>query len=197
MEPDNNKQIMPTIDAEYNYEQLVSLYWHPLRMYIMRRVGNLQDAEDIVQDAFLRAYSALERYTAQQRYTLKTRSWLYKIAWHVYCSHTSRSKQPPSISLEAAEESPLLEREDDTFAKPEAAFEQLENRLELEALVARLPQHYRNVVSLYYFAGLSHQEIADTLNQPPGTVKVYARRGVRLLRKALTVERQGVQTMVP
>jgi RNA polymerase sigma-70 factor (ECF subfamily) len=179
---------LPAITVETYYEQLVSLYWYQLRAFIARRVGSPQDAEDIVQEALLRAYVALERYPVQRRQTLKARPWLYKIAWNVYCNYTGRSKQPPSIPLDLSDESPLLEREDDRFVQPEVAFEHVEDRQELEILVATLPQHYRDVVSLYYFEDLNYQEIADILNQPVGTVKVYVHRGVRLLRKALAIE---------
>lgn len=184
---------LPAITVETYYEQLVSLYWYQLRAFIARRVGNPQDAEDIVQEALLRAYVALERYPEQRRQTLKARPWLYKIAWNVYCNYTGRSKQPPSIPLDLSDESPVLEREDDRFVQPEVAFEHVEDRQELEILVATLPQHYRDVVSLYYFEDLNYQEIADILNQPVGTVKVYVHRGVRLLRKALAIETHEVR----
>ena len=180
-------------NVEHYYEQMVALYWHPLRTFVTRRVGNTQDAEDVVQEAFLRAYVALERYSVQQRRTLKVRSWLYKITWNVYCNFTGRSKQPPSVSLDTSEESSLLEREDDRFEQPEVAFEHVEDRQELVVLVATLPQHYRDIVSLYYFEDLSHQEIADVLNQPVGTVKVYVHRGIRLLRKALAIQPHEVR----
>lgn len=184
---------LPAAHVDQYYEQLVSLYWHQLRAFIARHVGNPQDAEDIVQEALLRAYVALERYSEQRRQTLKARAWLYKIAWNVYCNYTGRSKQPPSIPLDLTDESPLLEREDDRFEQPEMAFEHAEDRKELEVLVAMLPPHYRDVVSLYYFEDLNYQEIADILNQPVGTVKVYVHRGIRLLRKALAVQTHEVR----
>jgi RNA polymerase sigma-70 factor, ECF subfamily len=57
--------------------------------------------------------------------------------------------------------------------------------------VATLPPRYREVVSLYYFDDLSHQEIAEMLNQPIGTVKGYVHRGIRLLRQRLGFETKG------
>jgi RNA polymerase sigma-70 factor (ECF subfamily) len=190
---DEDSLALSAIDVDSYYEQLVSLYWHQLKSFIARRVGNPQDAEDIVQEALLRAYVALERYSVQQRQSLKARAWLYKIVWNVYCNYTGRSKQPPSVPLDISEESPLLEREDDRFEQPEKAFEHVEGRQELVALVATLPQHFRDVVSLYYFEDLSHQEIADILKQPVGTVKVYVHRGIRLLRKMLAMQTYEVR----
>ncbi|QBD81442.1 sigma-70 family RNA polymerase sigma factor [Ktedonosporobacter rubrisoli] len=79
----------------------------------------------------------------------------------------------------------LLELEDAEEEQPEKLFEHAEQRRELEELVATLPEHYRVVVSMYYFDGLNYLEIAEILSRPVGTVKVYAHRGVQLLRKTL------------
>jgi len=57
--------------------------------------------------------------------------------------------------------------------------------------VGALPPRYREVVSLYYFEDLSHQEIAEMLHQPVGTIKVAVHRGIRLLRKRLGLETKG------
>ncbi|HZR40034.1 MAG TPA: RNA polymerase sigma factor [Ktedonobacteraceae bacterium] len=189
MNPDNN-DILASLatDLEAYYEQLVPMYWQQLRTFVLRRTGSPQDAEDIVQEAFIRAYLALERYSVEQIQTLKVRQWLYKITWNVYCNYMGRSKAPPSVSLDVLEDDSLLEREDDRNEQPDLAFENVEQRQELEALVATLPAHYGEPVSLYYFDDLSHSEIAEILHQPLGTVKVYVRRGIRLLQKALTIQ---------
>ncbi|WP_422877905.1 RNA polymerase sigma factor [Ktedonosporobacter rubrisoli] len=87
-------------DLDCYYEQLVALYWRQLYVFVLRRARSPQDAEDIVQEAFVRAYLALQRYSAQRILCLKLRPWLYKVAWSVYCNYTGRSKSPPSMPLE-------------------------------------------------------------------------------------------------
>ena len=78
-------------DLRHSYEQLVSTYWHQLKVFVLRQAGSpREDAEDIVQEAFVRAYYALERYPAQRILALKVRPWLYKITWSVYCNYTER-----------------------------------------------------------------------------------------------------------
>jgi DNA-directed RNA polymerase specialized sigma24 family protein len=78
--------------------------------------------------------------------------------------------------------------------QPESLFESQEARQELEACVARLPVHYREAINLYYFEGLTYQEISDLLEQPMGTIKSYLHRGVRLLRKlAAETSEKGVR----
>jgi RNA polymerase sigma-70 factor, ECF subfamily len=179
-------------DLDANYERLVSKYWHQLYAFVSRRVGSSQDAEDVVQEAFMRAYFALARYPVQRVLSLKIRPWLYKITWNVYCTSTGKSKSPPVVPLDTSEDSPLLEQEEQQSEQPEFVFERLERRGELEALVGTLPAHFREIVSLFYFEDLSHQEIADILNQPIGTVKVYVHRGIRLLRKTLETQANEV-----
>jgi RNA polymerase sigma-70 factor, ECF subfamily len=179
-------------DLESSYEELMSMYWQQLKMFALRRTGSLQDAEDIVQEAFLRAYLALERYTPQQIYTLKARPWLYKITWSVYCNYTGRSKAPSSISLDMLEEETRQEIEENPNEQPEQVFEQVERRQELEKLVETLPQHYRDVISMYYFEELTHQEIADILGQPVGNVRVHLHRGLKRLQKILTAQTNRV-----
>jgi len=179
-------------DIDKHYERLVSMYWHQLYSFVLRRRGSPQDAEDIVQDAFVRAYLALSRYSAERVRSLKVRPWLYKITWNIYCNYSNTAKSSPTLPLDTSEDGPFLEQEDSENEQPEHIFERLERRGELEALVNSLPERYRDIVSLYYFAELTHQEVAEILNQPVGTIKVYVHRGIRLLRKALAIQTNEV-----
>ncbi|HEY6406777.1 MAG TPA: RNA polymerase sigma factor [Ktedonobacteraceae bacterium] len=181
-------------DLKHSYERLVSTYWHRLTVFVLRQVGNPQDAEDIVQEAFVRAYYALERYPAQRILALKLRPWLYKITWSVYCNFIERLKLPQSMPLDTSEDSAFLELQDDEHVQPEEAFENEERRRELIALVDTLPQRYRGVITLHYFEDLSYQEIADIFNQPVGTVRVSVHRGIGMLRKALEASKSKVET---
>lgn len=180
------------IDLDRYFERLVSMYWQQLRNFVFRQTNSLQDAEDIVQEAVVRAYLALERYSAQRIRNMKLRPWLYKITWNVYCNYSSRSKQPPYIPLDFTEDDPLLEREDDWHEQPEIVFENAERKRELATLVGTLPPRYREVVNLHYFEELNSQEIADILNVPVVTIRVYLHRGIQLLRKTVAVQESEV-----
>jgi RNA polymerase sigma-70 factor, ECF subfamily len=188
---DNTILDLLATDLEASYEQLMSLYCQQLRAFVLRRTGSVQDAEDIVQETFIRAYLALERYLPQQIRTLKVRAWLYKITWSVYCNYTGKSKAPPAVSLDALTEEFQQGIEDEHNQQPEAIFEQMERRHELEALVETLPQHYREVVSMYFFEELTQQEIADILSQPVGNVRVHLHRGLKRLQKTLATNKVG------
>ena len=171
------------------FGQLVLDYQQRLYTFALRQTGSVQEAEDIVQEALIRAYYALGDYPVERVRTLKLQPWLYKIALHVYYNRVRQLKLQ-IVPLDTAEDSSLLDIEDDWHGQPDVVFEDAERVRELESLVAALPEQYRTAVSLYYFEELSYREIADLLNQPMGTVKSNLHRGMRLLRNALT--KQGL-----
>ena len=71
-------------DLDPSFERLMLTYWHPLYAFVLRRVESQQDAEDIVSEAFVRAYLALKGYPAERVRSLKLRPWLYKITYNEY-----------------------------------------------------------------------------------------------------------------
>jgi len=178
-------------DLDPSFERLMLTYWHPLYAFVLRRVESQQDAEDIVSEAFVRAYLALKGYPVERVRTLKLRPWLYKITYHEYCRFISRS-MPPSVPFALVEMGMVVEQEEDQRKRPELFFESVERRQELETLVAALPDRYREAVSLYYFEELSYQQIAAVLDQPLGTIKSSVHRGIRLLRKQLSAQSNEV-----
>ena len=111
------------LNLDKYYEQLVSMYWQQLRNFVFRQTGSMQDAEDIVQEAVVRAYLALERYPPQRVQHMKIRPWLYKLTWNVYCNYMNRSNLQQFVSLDMPEDGLLLEREADRHEQPEMVFE--------------------------------------------------------------------------
>jgi RNA polymerase sigma-70 factor (ECF subfamily) len=187
MEPDNQDLLDELAkDLPGNYRQLVEQYWKPLRIFVLRRMIPAQDAEDMLQEIFSRAFFDLQRSSVQKIQTLKLRGWLYTIAWNA-CTNHLRSRQPILLSLEG-EDDAVIELEDPHSEQPEDLFELKEKREELEALIETLPSRYRNVISLYFFEGFSQQEIAEMLEVRVGTVKVSVYRGLKLLHKALVAQ---------
>lgn len=173
-------------DLQRGFASLVATYQHQLYAFLLRRLGNPQEAEDTLQEAFLQAYYTLKRYPAERIQTLALRAWLYKIASNVQINVLRRST-PPSVYLETVED--MLEMEpDEEASQPERVLEELESRQELETLIRCLPRQYAETVTLYYFGQLSYQEIAYVLNCSPDTARTYRHRGIQYLRKAVCAE---------
>ncbi len=173
-------------DLDGHFGQLMVVYQHRLRAFALRHTGNAQDAEDIVQETFLRAHHALKNYPVARIRTLQIQQWLYKITLNVFRNH-ARRVEPQSAPIDVSEASPMLEIEDQSCGPDEEVYRR-EERRELERWVATLPEPYRSAVNLHYFEDLSLREVAELLNQPLGTAKANVHRGLQLLRKGLKTQ---------
>ena len=165
------------------FERLVRAYQSRLYGFALRQTGgNPQDAEEVAQDAFVRAYRALQSYPPDRVRDLAMRPWLYQITLNV-ARNRHRRQQLAVVPLDGdgePQEPAAAETE-----RPEVVAGRFEQSAELEALVAGLPGRYRTAVVLRHVEGLSYGEAAQVLGQPVGTVKANVHRGVRLLRDAL------------
>jgi RNA polymerase sigma-70 factor (ECF subfamily) len=177
-------------DLDRYFQQLVLSFQQRLYTFALRHTGSVQDAEDIVQEAFIRAYHALADYPTERIRIMKLQPWLYKITLHIFYRHRSSSRLE-CLPLDPSEEHVLLEIEDDEREQPERVLEDKEELHELETLLSRLPEQYRVAVSCYYFAEMNYREIAELLNQPIGTVKSNVHRGILLLRKSVETRQRS------
>ena len=189
-----NEKDLPELladDLDGHFKQLVSTYQHRLYGFALRQTGRPDDAEDIVQEAFIRAYYALTDYSQERIHMLRLQPWLYKITLNVLHVRMRKSGLQ-SVPLDMSEDSIALEVEGDWRDQPEVIVADSEFLRELESLVLTLPERYRAVVNLYYFEGHSYREIAELLAQPIGTVKSQLYRGTQLLRLAMRIREDEV-----
>src|SRR6266566_3157036 len=133
-------------DLDCYFQQLVLRTQQRLYAFALRQAGSPQDAEDIVQEAYIRAYHALADYPPERIRSMKLQPWLYKITLHIFYRQAS-SIRLVCDPLDLSEESELLDIEEDEQEQPEKILEGRESLQELEALVAWLPEQYRIAVS--------------------------------------------------
>lgn len=173
-------------DLDGAFERLVRAYQDRLYAFGLRLTGSPRDAEEIAQDAFVRAYRALTRYPAERVETLKLRAWLFQVTVNV-ARNRARTRRPAEVPLLSADGSHdgLADRPADDADRPDEVAERHEEQDRVAAVVATLPERYRAAVVLRHIQGLSYQEIAAVLGQPAGTVKSNVHRGVAYLRAAL------------
>ncbi len=169
-------------DLDGHFRQLVEVYQQRLYLLALRLAGR-DDAEDIVQEAFLRAYYALRGTPARKVHILDLRKWLITIALNIFRNRARRHEQPV-ISLDLPENGIALDIADQALGPDEEAYWH-EWRYELEGYIASLPAHYRPAITLYLFEELRYAEIAEVLQQPIGTVKGHISRAKDLLRHLL------------
>src|SRR3954468_12658848 len=168
------------------FEGLVPAYQDRLYAFGLRLTGSPRDAEEIAQDAFVRAYRALARYPAERVQTLKLRAWLFQVTVNV-ARNRARAHRPVETALVSPDGSHdgLAELPADDTEQPEQVAERRAEQDQVAAVVATLPERYRAAVVLRHMQGLSYQEIGAALGQPTGTVKSNVHRGVAYLRAAL------------
>lgn len=152
-------------------EQLVLRYEKPVFNAALRMLRNVEDARDVAQTTFLKAFEHLADYDA----TRKFYSWLYRIAVNESLDALGARKSFEPISGEEADETPGPEQS--------AEGEQLSRAIE-EALMQIKPEH-RAVIVLRHFQHLSYQDMGDILMLPEKTVKSRLYEARQLLRENL------------
>lgn len=167
-------------DLGSGFERLVRTRQHRLFAFAFALTGDRGEAEDTAQEAFVRAYRALETYPPSRIRELKLDGWLHTIALNVV--RNQRRRPRPSV-LELDEE-----RDRDLGRGPEAAYEQAETLGRLATEVSALPPAQRDAVVLRCVQGFKYGEVAELLEQPLGTVKSNIHRALETLRSRLESE---------
>lgn len=184
--PAQSKAKVAGAPAIERFDKIVDDYQRRLYGFALRMTGNREDAEEIVQDAFVRAYRALGKMSPEQRAELRLQPWLYTITLNV-TRNRLRSKRPTNVALDSLADPDTLLRgsNHESPAQPEKIVEQNAEMALVERALLQLPMHLRAAATLRFIEGRSHPEIAEILDQPIGTVKSHVHRAVRILRRIL------------
>lgn len=176
-------------DLDDTFESFVRSHQDRVFSIALRLAGHRQDAEEIAQDAFVRAYHALRRYDAERIRALELRPWLATIVINL-CRNRARARRPVHVPIDGSDGTPVG-LPDDPSASPPAAAERREAAGHWAGLLAALPETYRVVVVLRHVDGLSYPEMAQALARPEGTIKAQVHRGLSLLRAAHDAAERG------
>ena len=173
MQTDEPELIARSINGDHEaYAELVDRYKNALYHHCFAIVRSEDAAEDIAQDTFITAYYKLRRYNPEYRLS----TWLFKISTNKALTWLKKSAR------ETAADDDLIA----SIASPHPRPDQQVQTQELHDAVARLQPKYRSVISLYYWQGLSYQEIAAVLAVPTGSVKGWMSRAKQDLKKELS-----------
>jgi RNA polymerase sigma-70 factor (ECF subfamily) len=168
-----------------SFNQLIVRWERPIYALAYRVIGREEDARDVCQDAFLRAYRALPGFKGQAKFS----SWLYRIALNLCRDWIRRQRRAPVSQL--PEDTDAMELATETG--PAESIEDLVARRELSAIVeeamSELSEEQRTAIILKEYHGMTFQEIADMQGCPLSTVKTRLYQGLSLLRRRL--EQQG------
>jgi len=170
---------------ESAFRELLARYERPLYTQIWRMVRDTGLAEDLAQEAFVRAFRALPSYNPQHRFS----SWIFRVAHNLTIDHL-RKKQLDTVSLDApraggrSDALPALQVAT-PGASPEEETLQRELGSQIETAIDALRPEYRAAILLRHVEGRSYEEVAEILELPLGTVKTYIHRGRLELRERL------------
>jgi RNA polymerase sigma-70 factor, ECF subfamily len=173
-----------------DFEQIVRNYQRRLYGFARRIVLNREDAEEIVQDAFVRAHRALNAMSPGARNAIALSPWLHTITLNV-ARNRLRKKRLQIVSLDAiANPDQLMPRasKEDT---PESALDEWLDRQLVASAILEVPKHLQATARLRFLDGLTHAEIAERFAEPVGTIQSRVFRAVRLIRNILEAHRDA------
>jgi len=167
------------------FGRLVERHQDALFNGICRMVGRREDAEDLAQEAFVKAFRAIGRFEGRSSFF----TWLYSIAHNLVISHrrktgSARRLRPLSLQHGSDDEEPGIDPRDSADG-PDTLAERLETRERVERAIAELHDDYRAVIVMRDIQGLDYQAMAEVLQCPQGTVKSRLHRARLALRDRL------------
>lgn len=158
------------------FGDLVQRHQAPLVRYLMHMVSNPADAEDVAQEALIRAYKALKDFRGQSAF----KTWLYQIATNAARTHLDKRRQ------RREDQAADGEREDLEVGSGEQVERRIVAHDQLRRALAQLPDEWREAVLLRDIEGLEYREIAAALQIPIGTVESRIFRGRQRLKQIVT-----------
>jgi len=156
------------------FDELMRRYKHPIINFVYRMLGNADDADDIAQEVFFRAYQNLETYRPEMKFS----PWLFALARHAAIDHLRWRKRHPTESIESTVE----------FAAPASTTDEVAAR-ELDEAIAsalyKLPEDQRTAIVLAEYHNLSYAEIAGVMHCSEKSVESRLYRAKQSLRVLL------------
>jgi RNA polymerase sigma-70 factor (ECF subfamily) len=181
-------------DKKSDFEKVAMEHLEAIYNFAFKLTGSRQDAEDLVQDTYLKAY----RFFSQFKRGTNFKSWLFKIMHNTFISKYRKDiKKPAHLDFDDIEFK--SERLLTGFTTTDdAQLEEIFNGLvddEVSSALDKLPDEYKQVILLFDIHNFNYQEIAHILNCPIGTVRSRIHRGRKMLRESLMnyAKKRGVQ----
>jgi len=151
----------------------------------LRMTRSVEDAEDLIQETYLKAYKYYARFSEGTNF----KAWLFKIMKNTFInSYRKKKLQPPKVDFDEIQEGleeTLMDKALNSLIDPESSLTAIDMDHEVREALLSLPHDYKMVVLLADLEGFAYKEIAEILAVPVGTVMSRLYRGRRMLEKAL------------
>jgi len=156
------------------FNTLLNTYWSDVYRFQLLKTENEDEAEDITIKTFSKAFNKIDLYN--ERYNFKT--WLISISKNIFLDHLRKQRTETVSFNETSAEAYKI------FDETPSAEDQLiteQNLVQLKNYIKQLKPHYQEIITLRYFREMSYKEMAETLNEPIGNIKIQLLRSKNLL----------------
>jgi len=176
------RQAQKTPDA---FAELYDQYYPKIFGYVLRRTANLEAAQDITSETFLKVLNKLWQFRWRN---ISFSSWLYKIATNEVNQYFRKFEYKRSVSLEELQEQgfePVSPHDPESeLIEAQEKLKQHQDFLEIQKRIVQLPAKYQEVIALRFFEQKQIKEISEILGKKEGTIKSLLHRAVERLREA-------------
>jgi RNA polymerase sigma-70 factor (ECF subfamily) len=166
---------------EMAFEDLLKRYLKPIYNFIFRFVYDRDAVEDLTQETFLKVWKNIKRFDPEKRF----KTWIFTIAKNTAFDYLKKKKTVPFSFFTDEGGENWLENIADEHILPDVILERKNLAEELEAILEKLPPHYRAILLLHYKEDFSLHEIAEILGEPYNTIKSRHQRGLLKLKELL------------
>lgn len=185
---DDRELVAFAVDGrESAFREILTRYERPVFSLVYRMVRDRSLAEDLAQEAFIKAFKAIDRYDPKYKFS----SWIFKIANNLTIDHL-RKRKLDTISIDGSPHATDAEQRAQTRlvieSTDEDPLEYVQNRelgSQIERAIGLLRPEYKTAVLLRHVEGYAYEEIADIMEVPLGTVKTYLHRARKELKDCL------------
>lgn len=170
-----------------DYQRLVAEHRDRIFSFALYTLRHREDAEDVTQDVLIRLWNHLGRLDPA-----RVGAWIGRVTRNA-CYDIGRKRQVRQAVHQPGDNEPVLAKVADAAPRPDARAEHADFRHRLKHALAELDEPYRSVVVMREIQEMTYREIADTMERPLNTIKVYLHRGRRKLRQLLAEEEDDVR----
>jgi RNA polymerase sigma-70 factor (ECF subfamily) len=173
---------------KHQYSLIMARYSDKAYSLSLRILGNAEDAEEALQDAFIRAYNSLAKFEGRAKFS----TWFYRIVYNA-CITKLNQRGTDLDRIEYDDDRQYSDVEVFDSGLSEMTYETRDMIAFIKKVIAELPKKYAAILTLFYLEDMTHEEICDVLQIPLGTVKVHLHRARALLKEQLSKEFQTIK----